>query len=267
MTPPQSSMHPDRQALISILHRALAAHPWARAAWLAGSDANNRTDRFSDIDLVAAVDDDHVETAFATIKGALEGLSPIELEWRVPSPTWHGHEQVFYRLRDADPHLFIDFVVIKRSAPVHMRFLERERHGDPVVLFDRDAFIAAVPLDRPTHDVKMQSRLNRLRITFPLFQPLVTRAVERGQPTDAAYWYMQLTLLPTVEVLRMLRCPDRFDFGMRYLGDDLPGDVYAEVCKLALPGSLEAIRACRERAEVVFRRALATLDARSTSDA
>jgi hypothetical protein len=107
-------------------------------------------------------------------------------------------------------------------------------------------------MDRDAHAAKMRSRLERLRVTFPLFQPLVVRAIERDQPCDAAYFYNQLTLLPTVEVLRMRHCPDRFDFGMRYLRDDLPSELYQRVSRLALPGSLEGVRVCRVEAEAIF---------------
>ncbi len=52
-----------------------------------------------------------------------------------------------------------------------------------------------------------------------------------------------------------------FDFGMRYLFDDLPSGLYGEVSGLALPGSLEGIARCRQRAEVLFAGAVAVLDA------
>lgn len=255
-----------RQAIIDALHRRLGELPWVRAAFLGGSDATGRLDRFSDIDLVVGVDDERVEEAFGVVRGTLEALSPIELEWRVPSPTFHGHEQVFYRLGDADPHHLIDFVVMKRSAPPGTRFLDRERHGVPIILFDRENFCEPVPMDAPSIEQRQRARLERIRVTFPMFQPLVTRAIERNQPADAAYWYMQLTLLPTVEILRMVHAPERFDFGMRYLYDDLPREVYAEVCEIALPGSLEGIRSCRERAEGLFVGALRALDGAQRPD-
>ena len=254
-------MKPDRETLIRTLTAALGKREWARAAWLGGSDATGRRDQFSDIDLVAVVDEDRVEDAFSAVKEELESISPIELEWRVPSPTWHGHEQVFYRMRDVDEHLMIDFVVMTRATPAQNRFLERERHGFPVVLFDHDGFCTPAALDRLVHDQRMRARLERIRVTFPLFQPLVIRAVERRQPCDAAHFYAQLTLAPTVEALRMVHCPERFDFGMRYLFDDLPAEVYARVSELALPGSLEGIRRCREEAEELFNAAIERLDA------
>lgn len=253
-------MSDDRERMVSLLRETLFAHSWVRAAWLGGSDATGRTDRFSDIDIVAVVNDEEVENAFVTVRNALLRIAPIELEWRVPSPSWHGHEQVFYRLCDIDQHLIIDFVAMKQSTPPAMRLLERERHGNPIILFDHDGFIAAVPMDEAAHASKLRTRFERIRVTFPMFQPLVIRAVEREQATDAAYWYMQLTLVPLVELLRMRYCPERFDFGMRYLADDLPGNIYREVCELALPGSLEGVRLCRARAEAVFRRELAAME-------
>lgn len=245
-----------RQNIIDTITRALTGQPWARAAWLGGSDANGRRDRFSDIDYILVVQDDHVEDSIAAVRAALSELAPVELEFRFPRPTWHGHDQLFCRLQGADPHLLIDFTVMKSSTPPGQRFLEPDRHGVPLVLFDHDAFIAPVPIDTDSHLSKLRARLERIRVTFPLFQPLVTRAVERDQPCDAAHFYMQLTLVPLVELLRMAHCPDRFDFGLRYLRDDLPPDVYARVCRLALPGSLEGIRACRDDAERLFNETL-----------
>jgi hypothetical protein len=249
----------DRETLIKVLHDGLVQAPWAMAAWLGGSDATGRRDRFSDIDLVVVVEDGAVEDAFTCVRTSLAPYTQIDLEFRLPNPTWHGHDQSFMRLASADPHLMIDLVVIKQGAPRSQWFLETERHGTPTVLFDDAGVIGPEPMDRAAHSAKLKARLERLRVTFPMFQPLVTRAVERDQPCDAAYFYNQLTLLPTVEVLRMRYCPDRFDFGMRYLRDDLPREAYEMVCRLALPGSLEGVRRCRAVADELFSRTIAEL--------
>lgn len=257
-----------RSQMLDALHEALGADPGVRAVWIAGSAATGRLDEYSDIDLMCAAADDHVEETIALVRRTLESLSPIEIEWRLPAPTWHGHEQAFYRLRDAGPHLLLDLLVMKLSAAPASRFLEHERHGVPRVLLDRDGFVVAQPMDRAAHEAKLRARLERLRSSFPLLQTIVTRAIARNQPCDAAYFYMQLSLLPVVEVLRMLHSPDRFDFGMRYLRDDLPAIEYARVCGLALPEGcehgrgLEQLAARQRAAEALFRETEQTLRAK-----
>jgi predicted nucleotidyltransferase len=228
-----------RDRIIATLAAALESERWTLAAWLGGSDATGRTDEYSDVDLVAIVEDDRVDDAFDRVTAALESLSPIATRHRMPDPTWHGHAQMFAALRDASPHHFVDFVAMKRSATD--RFLESERHGDPVVLFDRDGRIRSDPFDRKAHAERLRSRWEALRETFPMFQPLTLRALARGHVAEAAYWYVNMGLKPLVELLRMRHCPDRFDFGLRYLDRDVPPDVRERIERLAFaadPGAL-----------------------------
>jgi hypothetical protein len=248
----------ERQQIIDTIHEALKGVDWARAAWLGGSDATERTDAWSDVDFVVMVEDDRIEEAFALAREALEPLSPIEHSYRLPSPTWHGHEQEFLALRDADPRHMIDLVVMKRSA--EDRFLERERHGDALVLFDRDGVVKPATLDRAAHDEKMRRRLTEIRATFPIFQHLVTKAVDRGFPAEAVHWFQALTIRPLVEVLRMKHCPDRYDFGLRYLDRDVPPEVRRRLEELALPSSPAEIETNRARAETMFVECLEELD-------
>ena len=130
-----SSAAITRAQIIAALHAALEARPEVLAASLGGSDATGRTDEFSDVDLVVVVQEGAVESAFSILHSALEGLSPITHRWRLADPTWPGNAQEFLSLRDADPAHFIDVVVLEPSGGE--RFLEVERHGTPIVLFDR----------------------------------------------------------------------------------------------------------------------------------
>jgi hypothetical protein len=205
------------------------------------------------------VEEDRVEETFAVLHAALETLSPIAHRFRLPSPAWHGHEQEFLLLRDSDPCHFVDVLVMKRGAG--SLFLEPERHGVPLILFDRDGVAKSAPLDREALAGRRSRRLAELRETFFLFQSLITRAVRRGHPADAAASFLALALRPLVELLRMRYCPDRFDFGLRYLDRDLPPEVRREVEALALPGSPDALLRARDRAEEMFRETLGVLDA------
>jgi predicted nucleotidyltransferase len=248
----------SRQDIIDALARGLEREPWVLAASLGGSDATGRTDGFSDVDLGVVVEPDRVEDAFERLRAILAELSPIEIAHRLPEPTWHGHSQTFYRLADADPHHMVDVCVMKRGAPGML--LERERHGEAIVLFDREKLLRPVPLDRAAHAETMRRRLATLRETVPMFQPLVERAVARGFGAEAAYFYLNLTLKGLVELLRMHYCPDRFDFGLRYLDRDLPPALRREIEHLAFPADPSELARFRERAAGLFLEELAALD-------
>lgn len=230
-----------RERLIATIRSALESAEYCRALWLGGSDATNQTDALSDIDVQAIVRDDAVQQVFAQAEQALAGLSPIARRYRVPEPSWHGHSQSFFVLRDCPPELMIDFTVVKSSSPPSSRFLEVERHGHAKVLFDKDKLIAPVPLDRPKHEEKIRARFADLRDRVPMLAPLVIKAVRRENAPEAASMYHSIVLRGLVDMLRIVYCPDRFDFGLRYLRRDLPVGQAALVEGLALPSSLRQI--------------------------
>jgi hypothetical protein len=109
---------------------------------------------------------------------------------------------------------------------------------------------------------RFDARLAILRERFPLFQTLVTRAVRRGFVAEATVAYQDRTYRPLIELLRIRHCPDRFDYGARYLDRDLPATVRAEVEALALPSSRDEVEAFRQRAEALFDATLAELPQR-----
>lgn len=248
-----------RQQIVDALHDALHELPAVRAAWLGGSDATGRTDRYSDIDCLALVEDDAVEPVFTAVAAALDALSPIEQKYRIPEPTWHGHSQIFYRLQDAPPWLLIDMALLKSSSPLDNRFLEPERHGHQQILFDRDGLIQPAPFDRASHEAAMKARLPHLVARFELFHIFVDKAIWRKDPPDAISTYHAMTLRPLVELLRMRHCPDRYDFGMRYLQRDLPPEAYRQVEQLFYCGDLAHLERNQEAAEALFRATLGEL--------
>jgi hypothetical protein len=242
----------SRQRIIDALSSDLKRGAFIRAAWLGGSDSSGRADQWSDVDIQLIVEDNHVEEAFDAVHKALEALSPIDLVYRFPTPTWHGHEQEMIRLRDASPFAVVDLVVMNRSNP--NRFLEAERHGHPLVLFDHDDLVRAQSLDWVEHAAKLRKRLHALRLQFEFGQVEVRKAALRGAVIEAAYLYQALCVRPLVELLRMRYCPERFDYGPRYLDRDLPDHARAALEALALPPSIEALERLQDEIETLFRR-------------
>jgi len=253
----------SRQKIVETLVQALEPLSFVHAAWLGGSDGTGRTDQWSDIDLQAVVGDDKVEETLEVTKHAMESLSPIAHYYRLPKPTSHGHDQIFLSLLHADDCHLLDFVIMRKSSSNW--FLEPARHGRPMVLFDKEGLVRPTAFDREAHGAKMAERFETLRTTFPLFQNFVKKAVLRGDLPDAVHSYFVCTIRPFVELARMRHCPDRYDYGLRYLDRDLPDSLSREIGELALPTSIGQIEEYRTRTEVLFNELLRAYDRRQWS--
>ncbi len=252
-------MNISREAIVEACKTALAALPSVRAAFLGGSEAFGRHDRYSDIDLGAIAPVADAPVIFAAVEAALETLSPIELKLEMPpSGLWPELSQRFYRLKDTDEFLMIDFCQL---TPGQMQtFLEPTRHGHAVVLFDHDGLIQPVALDQAAHETAIERRLAWLKASFPMFQNLTRKAVLRGDDVEATATWMNWTLRPLVDLLRIRHCPARFDYGLRYTRLDLPPEAHAELQSLLWPGSGPDLLAKLDRAGELFQRTLRELE-------
>lgn len=248
-----------RDELTGAVVRALRSEPWAHAAWEGGSAAFGRVDEFSDVDLQVDVDRDRVDETFTIVEHALASLSPIELRWRLPEPTWHGHAQAFYRLRDTGEYLLLDLVVMKHGEGPRLR--EVERHGEAIVHFDKHGQLAESDhVDERALRAKLRERAEQLRTTFELFGCFTKKCLERGDALEALAFYQSQTLRPLVEVLRMRWSPARHDFGLRLIQHDVPPAVLGELEALHFVENAEELKVKHAHAEELFRRALADLD-------
>jgi predicted nucleotidyltransferase len=209
-----------RDQILTALTNELISHPFIYAVWEGGSAAFGRQDQWSDIDLMIDVEDDHVPETFAVVEQVLTNLSPIELRYEIPQPTWHGHSQTFYQLRDAGEFMLIDMAVMKHSN--QNKFLETELHGQALVLFDRANVVQPPPLNRAELEQTLHKRLEQMWVTFHLFQSLVKKEILRQNPIDAFAFYQGFTIRPLVELLRIQYQPARHQFGLRYIYHDLP---------------------------------------------
>jgi hypothetical protein len=69
-----------------------------------------------------------------------------------------------------------------------------------------------------------------------------------------------MTLRPLGEALRLLHCPQRRIFGLRYLARDLPAYACARIEELAFVRDLDDLAAKHERARLWFDRCIARLE-------
>lgn len=236
-----------RNRLLEQLVERCQATPWILAAWEGGSSAFGREDAISDIDLVLVAEEAKVENAFRLVEKTLGELSPISERCRLPEPTWHGHSQAFYRLRDASPDHFIDLVVARPDAKD--LFLQPERHGNARMFFDRIGIVDPAPLDRNTIDEENRGRVESIRVRHRLMGVLPDKELRRGKPVDALAFYQSVTLRHLVELLRIRHDPFRATFGLRYLDHDLPADVRARLEPLLFVGDEVELGAKLRQAE------------------
>jgi hypothetical protein len=244
-----------RPQLVATLRQAMARSDAVDAAWEGGSAAFASEDELSDIDAVAVVADDAVDATFAGVEAALGELSPVTLRHDVAGTV--GFAQKFYRLRDAGEFLVVDLVLIRRSDP--LLFREAELHGQGRTWFDRRGVLVESHLDAASDMAQARARVPALAAAFAMFQHIVTKERRRGRAVDALTFYQALTLRPLVEAVRLLHCPQRRIFGLRYLGRDLPPDACARIQALAFVGDLDDLAVKHDRACLWFERCIERL--------
>jgi len=213
----------SREKFITTLVEALRPLDFVNAVWEGGAAAFGRVDEWSDIDLVADAADDRADDVWPVLERAIESVAPVELCFVNPSPPLGLHSQRFYRLAGTGPFLLLDLCVFRESAA--NKLLDPATHGHAIVHFDRNNTTKVAPTDEQARRRELRHRLESLRITFPLFQSLVLKELNRGNSIEAIAFYHAFTLRPLVELLRMRHCPARYQFHTRYVQYDLPRDV------------------------------------------
>jgi len=163
--------------------------------------------------------------------------------WELPDSTWPDGRQAFLNLTSnagdmARPTRIIDLHV-SDLADEH-RLVDERRHGVPHVVHDPLGLVELrhddeEPMERARRDAVEQAGARRQTAEW-----LVNRALARGDEVEAIAFHLGYAINPLVRLLRIKHCPARHDFGLRYLGTDLPPG-YAERVAALLDGeSLKA---------------------------
>ena len=123
-------------------------------------------------------------------------------------------------------------------------FLERERHGEPIVWLDRRGTIKARPVDEAELAKRRRHLLGQLRGKVPVYAMLVDKELARGHPLEALGFY-QVLVRALIDLLGMQHRPERFDFGWRYVERELPEDAQALIARHAFVADAAALAASR----------------------
>ncbi|MGE5336904.1 MAG: hypothetical protein ACM3PU_03690 [Gemmatimonadota bacterium] len=230
---------PFRVAALKAAVERLAAAEFIDACWEGGSASTGRLDHLSDIDLYVVADGARTDAAFEVFEGALASVARITHTWSVEPPAFAGLAQRHYLLDPAPRYFAIECCVLQ---PDHaQKFLERERHGEPIVHFDRTGRIRSLPLDRPALAARLARRFAQIRAAWPIYRLLVEKEILRGHALDVYGFYVNGLLRALIELAGMRHRPERFVFGWRYLHYDLPADLQQALTQFAQAASTEDI--------------------------
>ena len=219
-----------RERVAATIVATLRDDPAIAAIGEGGAAARGRADEFSDLDLMIVAPVAGAAAIFAIVESALQTIAPITHTWRVEPPGFPDMVQRFYFLADAPRHFAVDCSVITPAGIV--AFLERERHGEMIVWFDRDAALTSRPIDAESLARRRAHRLAQLRGAVPVYSMLVDKELERGHALEA-YGFYQVLVRALIELLGMQHRPDRFDFGWRYVERELPPSAQALIARHA----------------------------------
>ncbi len=223
------------------------------AAWEGGSAANGTTDPYSDIDLVV-VGKDSVESIFDVIESALGRVSSISHKYAEPRCFWPGCYQRVYFLEGAPKHFFVDVAVfLETSHEVLNEFMQPERHGNPVVHFDKANLVKPRPADPVGLRSRHLQRLKEIEDAYPIYKLEVLKSLDRDHPIDAFGFYFTAVVRPLVELMGILYRPYRFDFGLRYLHTTFPNEDQKALESLLFVKDPMALRNRMNEADRLFR--------------
>jgi predicted nucleotidyltransferase len=247
-----------RDDIVSMMVEKLRQADYVDAVWEAGAASFGRVDEWSDIDLYVVCDDDRVENVITVIEQVLGTMGKVDLKFRVPEPTWHGNSQVFWRIKEASPFLFIDAAIMKKSSKE--KFLQYSIHGKPLVHFDKTGVIKNDPVNIEEYFKEMKDRFEAHKTTFEMFQVLVLKELNRGNVMEALSYYLSYILRPLIEVLRMTYTPWHYRFFTTYVYYEMPAHIVERLHRLYFVNDEKTLKKCREEAETWFWKAVKTLD-------
>ena len=237
-----------RAQIIRSVCLALERLPAVVAGWEGGSAAFGAAAEYSDIDLTFLVaPESSTDGVFEAAEAALGQIRGIASCYREPSGPFVGLTQRYYQFVGAGAYMLLDLCLMRSDAPDH--FLEVERHGEVLPLFDKGDWLRPRPIDAAALNARIDKRRRQLEIWFPMSQNFIRKSILRDQPVEATARYLAYTLRPLAELLRMRDCPMRWDFGMRYLDRDLAPEAYARFKGLVFIHDLEDLKRKHAEAE------------------
>jgi predicted nucleotidyltransferase len=229
-----------RQIVRNKLENHLVRCKSVLAMWEAGSAAFDRIDDYSDLDIGILSKKGSNEDVWLVVDRAFEELGGVTLRWNEPSPVFSGMDKRIFRPREAKQWFQVDIGLFPDTATE--LYNQPERHGRILVVFDHANRMAPPLWDEDANRRRMGEALHQNLMKWQAYYGWFRKELARGRAVDAFVAHLYLTVIPLLTVLNMRYRPNRWDFGFRYLKEELPPDVVKIVerlCYMADPTVME----------------------------
>ena len=219
--------------------------PDIHVVFIGGSAVTGGYDDHSDLDIDVLTTPGESTAAYRRLLVAALHDFTVHQVWELPETSWPDGRQAFLNLTpDAG-----DLSVPTRIIDLHVsdlgdehRLVDPRRHGEPLVLHDPDGLVELHEEDEQEMATARAEAVAQIAARRQTAAWLVNRAIARGQMAEAVTFHLGYAVNPLVRLLRIVHCPARHDFGLRYLDTDLP-EGYAARVEALLPGPGLAERA------------------------
>lgn len=239
---PAPTPGPQAAAARAAVIRALGDRDDVLAAWEAGSAAFGRADLASDLDVGVIALDGAGPAILGAVEEQLADLADLDL-WDVGESTF-GVQRFWQPAQPGPdaPICMVDVSVLARDADADdlRELLTPERHGRALAMHDPRGVLADLvagnEFDASAHRDRITTELDLLRARRNLFATFGSKELARGRSLDAHGFHHRMVVVPLVALLGMVHRPLRFDFGLRYLHEELPRDVVECLEPIVEPG-------------------------------
>ena len=184
------------------------------ALWVEGSIAQGKSDKYSDLDLWASIDDDLEDEMFAKVEDLLRSHSDLDINYRMPKP----HPKIFhtvYHIKGTSEFQTIDMNLQHNSRV----FTMDEGVDDYLMIFDRAEVVKSLrPKQREVDWAEVKDHLKQY---YALQHPNIMKNLERGRLLEAKIYYDYLVQY-LVKTIRLRHTPDKLDYGLKHSYRELP---------------------------------------------
>jgi hypothetical protein len=207
-------------------------------AWIGGSAVTGGWDEWSDLDVDVLCRPGTAAAAYERwVAALLDTFEPASV-WDTPREWRPDGRQCFVCMQPRpglleEPTVLVDLVMSDISE--EHRHLDVRRHGTPLALHDPEGLLVLRADDAGETARAIAAAVDQVRQKRPTSEWLVNRALARGHVAEGVDLYLRHGLRLLVRLLRAEHCPERHDYGLRYLRDDLPAEV-ADRLEGLLPG-------------------------------